>query len=178
MRREARPRRCQGSLRALCRFGGGAAAVRSERDIPRGGDPARREEQIERQTMSTHAIALEWAERSGQRTLQSRPLDVAIIVTKSDKEPGLATSAAARRFFRQYAVPLDDKIRRQADAVQYFPLSAIGQAATIDATGNPSLSPAKIWIQKATKRSWAGSCSGGDGGGGGRGRLPPARWHA
>ncbi len=114
-----------------------------ERDIRAGGDPARREEQIERQTAHLSAIALEWAERSGQRTLQSRPLDVAIIVTKSDKEPGLATSAAARRFFRQYAVPLDDKIRRQADAVQYFPLSAIGQAATIERDGKSELVPGK-----------------------------------
>jgi hypothetical protein len=112
------------------------------RDVRAVHDPVRREEQIERQTAHLNAIANEWAERSGQTTRQ-RSIDVAIIITKSDKEPGLSTCSAARRFFRRFAEPLDSKIRQQAHAVRYFPLSAIGHAASIERNGQTDLIPAK-----------------------------------
>jgi hypothetical protein len=114
------------------------------RDVRAVNDPAHREEQIERQTAHLNAIALEWAERSGQPlSRQARSVDVAIIVTKSDREPGLSTCSATRRFFRKYAAPLDAKICQQAHAVQYFPLSAIGHAASVQREGETELVPGK-----------------------------------
>ena len=115
-----------------------------DRDVRAVQDPVHRELQIQRQTAHLNAIANEWAERSGQPAAQQpKSVDVAIIVTKSDKEAGLTSCAAARRFFRQYAAPLDAKIRRQAHAVQYFPLSAIGHAASVERDGHTDLVPGK-----------------------------------
>jgi len=85
-----------------------------------------------------------WAERSDQSAVR-RPtsVDVAVIITKSDKEPGLATRSEAQRFFRQHAGPLEMKIRQHADVVAYFPLSAIGHSASVERDGRTDMVPGK-----------------------------------
>jgi hypothetical protein len=115
-----------------------------DRDVRAVGDPVHREEQIERQSAHLNAIAELWAEQSGTPSPQQRkPVDVAIIITKSDKEPELTTCLSARRFFRRLAGPLDQKICQQADAVEYFPLSAIGNATTAERDGKAELLPGR-----------------------------------
>lgn len=97
------------------------------RDVRPANDPSRREEQIERQQAHLKVIAEIWAEHTNQAAGEpARPLDVAIVLARCDKEPELISPAAARRFFRQHAASLDAKIREQADEVAYFPLSVIG----------------------------------------------------
>jgi len=104
-----------------------------DRDVRAVSDPARHEEQIERQMAHLQAIANVWAEKSeGPASRNSKPVDVAIIVTKSDKEPALSNSSSVRRFFRQHAAPLDEKIRKQSDAVGYFPVSIIGRSGSTE----------------------------------------------
>ncbi len=116
-----------------------------DRDVRGSADPQDRELQIERQMAHLQAIAEVWAERSHQAASQTerdrrlRSVDVAIVLTKSDRVPGLTTGAAARTFFQRYARALDRKIRQQADVVEYFPLSAVGATGTQSGVGADAL---------------------------------------
>ncbi len=114
-----------------------------DQDVRALHDPARRSLQIERQLAHLQAIADIWAERTGGVAQPSqRHVDVAIIVTKADRDPALTGRRATRRFFRDHAGALDAKIRQQAHLVEYFPLSAVGQSCMQEVDGRQERFPA------------------------------------
>jgi len=115
-----------------------------DRDVRAVGDLAHSDELIKRQMAHLEAIDELWATNSAQLACgRTKQVDVAIIVTKSDKESDLSDSSSVKRFFQKHAGRLDAKIRRRAHVVEYFPLSAIGHSVSDARDGKAPILPGK-----------------------------------
>jgi hypothetical protein len=58
-----------------------------------------------------------------------------VVLTKADEHPELQSAGSSKAFFKKYASPLLQKIRRQAAAVRVFPLSAVGAVQPVSGNG-------------------------------------------
>jgi len=113
-----------------------------KRDVEPVLDPEQRKVQIERQLAHLQAIADLWEKQSnGTKPPKKQSVDVAITLTKADLEPSLKNRQAAKDFFRMHAGPLDSKLRSQCHAMQYFPLSAVGQSTAQQLDGKQAFLP-------------------------------------
>ena len=75
---------------------------------------------IERQTAHLNAIVDLARERGGS-------LDVAVVLTKVDREPELTNRSAARVRFLHHAPELNKRLAERISDIAYFPLSAVGR---------------------------------------------------
>jgi hypothetical protein len=104
--------------------------------------PEQREQRIRRQDAFLQAIREIYLEQAGKNAARLRQIDVGVVLTKADEHPELQSAGSSKAFFKKYASPLLQKIRRQAAAVRVFPLSAVGAVQPVSGNGEARRVPA------------------------------------
>jgi hypothetical protein len=108
-----------------------------QRDLTDDGSAERAKTLIERQRAHLQAIAQVWREKVGREEPSIADLrpELGLVITQCDRVPGLDSPTAARKYFRDHAPHLVERLAEYASSVKCFALSAIGPP---DVSGDPA----------------------------------------